>query len=129
MDPGEGEATLGQALHDRSLRFFEHTVPPWELSPPCGAGWASTSLHQIFLASCTCDLFQQAVAAIKVFLRTLWDFPGQVGNHVIFPPSRSSNQVFFLALRELLGFSSRQVASVWDLLKAAAPIQAFSVNS
>ena len=34
LDPGEGEAMLGQALH---------TVPPWELSSPCGAGWASTA--------------------------------------------------------------------------------------
>ena len=45
LDPGEGEAMLGQALHDRSLRFFEHTVPLWELSLPRGAGWASTSFH------------------------------------------------------------------------------------
>ena len=103
MDPGEGEAMLGQALHDRSLSFFEHTVPPWELSLPRGVGWASTSFHQIFLASCTCDIFQQAVAAIKVTLRTLWDFPGQVGNHVIFPPSRRSNQGFLNTLLFFLG--------------------------
>ncbi len=130
---GRGHAGPGTARPMPALRFFEHVVPPWELSLPCGAGWASTAC---FLPP---------------------DIPGKLrqGLHVIFSPSRGSNQGFsahssscwfflergrppcgifskpwhqsglLLPTPRVVGFSSRQVATVRDFHQAMAPAWTF----